>query len=385
MQKNSIVTKIASRQPASDIYLVNGTAGAYHGLDRMIDLMGQRGWRYYRSQSLSNNRGLNGLIGANDTIIIKVNSQWDQRGGPNTDLLKALIRTIAEHPDGFKGEIIVADNGQDQYGSGGKGGSLNWSQNNAVDITQSVQRVVDSFQGYRVSAYLWDKITNTQVKEYSNGDNDDGYIVAAQRAQKNGFLISYPKFQTKHGTLISLKNGIWNPETRQYASDSLKLINLPTLKSHFIYGVTACVKHYMGVVSDKLTAKLGSRSHDLVGAGGMGTEIAGVRYPALNLLDATWVNAKPAGGPWTPFDAATMGDVIVAGLDPVAIDYWAAKNILMPLAREAGYPDLSPIDPDNVAEKTFGRWLRLAMEELNSAGYSTTVDEQRMNVFVAES
>ncbi|HEX7474719.1 MAG TPA: hypothetical protein VF318_02045, partial [Dehalococcoidales bacterium] len=100
--------------------------------------------------------------------------------------------------------------------------------------------------------------------------------------------------------------------------------------------------------------------------------------------DATWVNAKPAGGPWTPFDAATWGDVIMAGLDPVAIDYWAAKNVLMPLAREAGHKELASIDPDNTVDRTFGKWLRLAMGELNNAGFQTTVDEKRMNIFVVE-
>ncbi|HEX7475259.1 MAG TPA: DUF362 domain-containing protein [Dehalococcoidales bacterium] len=384
MQKNYLSEKSASSQPASDIFVVNGTAGNLHGLDKMLALMGQHGLRFYKSRTASHDKGPGGLIAAGDTIVIKVNSQWDQRGGPNTDLLKALIRIIVEHPDGFAGEIVVADNGQDQYGSAGKGGNLDWSQNNAVDTTQSVQKVVDSFKNHRVSTYLWDTITNTQVKEYGQGDQTDGYVVMPKPAPGNGFLVSYPKFKTKHGAFISLKKGVWNPETEKYDSRSLKIINLPTFKAHFIYGVTGCVKHYMGVVSDKLTAKLGARSHDLVGAGGMGTEIAGVRYPALNILDATWVNAKPAGGPWTPFDAATWGDVIMAGTDPVAIDYWAAKNVLMPLAREAGHKELASIDPDNTADKTFGKWLRLAMGELNKAGFQTTVDEKRMNIFVVE-
>ena len=114
----------------------------------------------------------------------------------------------------------------------------------------------------------------------------------------------------------------------------LKLINWPTLKSHFIYGVTGCVKSYMGVVTDKLTAKLGSRSHDKVWQGVMGNEMSETRMPVLNIVDAIWVNAKPTGGPWTPYDAAVWADVVLAGTDPVALDYWGAKHILMPLARE---------------------------------------------------
>ena len=42
-----------------------------------------------------------GLIAKDDVVIIKVNSQWDERGGTNTDLVKALIQAIVDHPDGF--------------------------------------------------------------------------------------------------------------------------------------------------------------------------------------------------------------------------------------------------------------------------------------------
>ncbi len=383
MRKDLLVEKTAAVQPAADIFVVNGTTGGHHGLDGMLDLMDRQNVQFYRTKSPGARKGTGGLIGSADTIVIKVNSQWDQRGGPNTDLLKALIGLIVAHPEGFTGEVVVADNGQAQYGSGSKGGSLDWAQNNAEDKAQSVQKVVGSFKKNNVSTYLWDNITTTRVNEYSEGDLTDGYVVNTQRAA-NGFMVSYPKFTTCHGTHISLKKGVWSARTGKYAPSSLKLLNLPTFKTHFIYGVTGCVKHFMGVVSDKLTAQLGARSHDLVCVGGMGTEIAGVRFPALNILDATWVNAKPAGGPWTPYEAATRGDIIVGGLDPVAIDYWAAKNILMPLAREAGHKDLSSIDPDNVRDKTFGNWLRLAMNELNAAGHAVTVDESRMNVFLSQ-
>ena len=162
------------------------------------------------------------------------------------------------------------------------------------------------------------------------------------------------------------------------------VINLPVLKSHFIYGVTACVKSYMGVVSDKLTTKLGASSHRKVGLGAMGTEMVETRFPTLNILDAIWVNAKPAGGPWTPYDCSTWGDVILAGTDPVALDVWAARHVLMVLAKEAGHTKLDLIDPDYHVDKSFGQWLRLAHGEIKKAGYRTTLDEAQMNVFISE-
>ena len=93
-------------------------------------------------------------------------------------------------------------------------------------------------------------------------------------------------------------------------------------KSHSGFGVTACVKHYMGVVSDKLTRSLGARAHNTVGIGGMGTEIVETRFPVLNIIDAIWVNAVPRRGPGTPYNIAMRVNVIAASRDPVALDYW---------------------------------------------------------------
>jgi len=384
MKQHAFVEKLAKFKPASDIFVVNGTSGNDQGVTKLIDLMGNHGSLFYKSPVAGMNKGSRGLIARDDTLIVKVNSQWDERGGTNTDLLKSLITAIVEHPDGFVGEIVVADNGQAQYGSTGRGGSLDYSRNNAEDTSQSVQRVVNSFAGYRVSTYLWDNITTVRVKEYFEGDVNDGYVTSATVSRGAVAMISYPKFKTKFGTRISVKLGIWNPKTQTYDSEHLKLVNVPVLKSHLIYGVTACVKHYMGVGSDKLTAQLGARAHNTVGTGGMGVEMVGTRFPLLNIIDAIWVNAKPGGGPRTPYDAATRADVIAASVDPVALDYWASKNILMQVARGNGYGDLSLIDPDNTERGSFGQWLRLSMEEIRKAGYQTTIEESHMNVYVSE-
>jgi hypothetical protein len=366
----------ASRKPASDIFVINGTAGLDDGVTRLIALMQKQGVRFYQR------RADKGLVSAGDVVIIKVNSQWDERGGTNTDLLKSLIQAILGHPDGFSGEIVVADNGQAQYGSTGKGGSFEYANNNAEDRSQSVQNVVDSFTGKKVSAYLWDRITTAQVREYSEGDDRDGYVVGSQPSPQTGALVSYPKFTTGYGTRVSFKNGVWDPAGREYDGTRLKLLNVPVLKTHFIYGVTASVKAYQGIVSDKLTAKLGARAHVTLARGGLGTEIAGTRLPTLNILDAIWVNARPRGGPPTPYASAERTNAIAASTEPVALDIWAAKNILMQVAREKSYPNLAHIDPDNIAPGSFGEWLRLATAEMQRAGLPVTDDESRVNVWV---
>lgn len=377
--------KLAKFEPSSSIFVVNGTRGNDGGIHKLIELMGENGLLFYKSSENGKNKGLNGLIARDDVILIKINSQWDQRGGTNTDLLKALIQAILDHPDGFIGEIVVADNGQAQYGPLGNGGSFTWSKNNAEDSSQSVQKVVDFFaeKGYKVSTYLWDAITTKHVKEYFDGDMEDGYIINTTRNSRTGIMVSYPKFRTKFGTYISFKYGIWNNVTKAYNNEKLKVINFPVLKSHSVYGVTACIKHYMGVVSDKLTAALNARAHDTVDEGGMGTEMAETRFPTLNIIDAIWINAVPRGGPATPYEEATRVNIIAASIDPVALDYWAAKYILLEVAKIKGYSDVSSMDPDNTRNGSFGHWLRLSMEELKRAGYQVTVDEDYINVYVA--
>ena len=375
----------ATAFPASDIYVVNGRAYAH--IDDLVNLMGLHGLLFYKSGTIGRNRGPEGLIARDDVVLIKTNCQWDERGGTSTDLLKELMQMIVNHPDGFIGEIVVADNGQAQYGSFGNGGSLDWANNNAEDRSQSAQDVVDMFSDlYNVSTYLWDTITLKSVSEYSEGDMNDGYVVNQTTNSVTGIEVSYPKFKTEFDTHISFKKGIWNPVTQSYDSEKLKVINFPVLKSHSGYGVTASVKHYMGVVSAKQT-----NAHAKVATGGMGTEMVETRFPILNILDAIWVNANPAPssscGPSTPYGAATRVNTVMASTDPVALAYWGSKHVLMQAAKSIGYTDTHTINPDNtdpsgVWGEAFGVWLNLAKNEIAAGGYNVTTDENQMNIYL---
>jgi hypothetical protein len=115
----------------------------------------------------------------------------------------------------------------------------------------------------------------------------------------------------------------------------------------------------------------------------MGTEMAQTRFPALNIIDAIWVNTNPGYGPSTSYSEAAEIGVIAASTDP-ALDYWAAKKILMPAARAKGYGDLSSIDPDNSSPGSFRNWFRLSMEEIRKAGFLAMADEDSMNIYVAQ-
>jgi len=365
--------------PASDIYVVNGRANAH--INELVNLMGSHGLLFYESNTTGMNRGPNGLIARDDVVLIKINEEWPYRGGTNTDILKELIQTVISHPEGFIGEIVVADNGQWQ-------GSMDWPESNAEDITQSTQDVVNMFKtNYNVSTYSWIPIRGIQVDEYSEEDITDGYILYENADPETGIYVSYPKFRTQYGTYISFKHGIWNGSGYE---KRLKVINMPVLKSHSGYGVTASLKHYMGVQSQgEGQAGLGN-GHSTVATGGMGTLMVETGLPTLNIIDAVWVNANPppysGDGPGTPYTMATRINVLMASTDPVALDYWAAKNVLMQAASRIGHTDTHTINPDSTdksgVSEAFGIWLSRTKNEINSAGYSTTIDENYMNVYV---
>lgn len=381
-KKQFIFPSKASKSPVSNIYAVTNTNGADDGYKKLIDLMGKEDLAFYKSTREEKNCGYNGLINSDDVVLIKVNSQWDERGGTNTDLVKAIIQAIVNHPEGFKGEIIVADNGQAQYGATKQGGSLDYKNNNALVKKQSIQNVVNNFKNeHKISTYLWDKITSNVVSEFHDNDKEDGYLVNITVNSSTDCIVSYPKFTTEYGTPISFKYGIWKPEKEDYI-DKLRVINVPVLKSHMIFGVTASVKHYMGIPSDKLTRNLGYRIHDKVGTGAMGTMMVETRYPDLNILDAIWINAKPGAGPRSKYNTATDTNIIAVSTDPIALDYWASKEILCKVCEQVHGNDTSPINPDNTKPGSYGCWLRLSLDEITDAGFQATVDKSRMNIFV---
>jgi uncharacterized protein (DUF362 family) len=358
--------RTATVSPPSNIYAVNGRQAAT--VSNLINLMSQNGLDFYS------------MIQPSDIVLIKINEEWAERGGTDTDVLKQLIQSIVDHPEGFTGEIVVADNGQ-------WGGDMDWANSNAENHSQSTQKVVDSFSSsHKVSTYDWIPIRSKRVNEYSAGDMDDGYIVKDTADPVTGIYVSYPKFRTFYGTYISFKYGIWNGQTYE---NRLKVINLPVLKSHDAYGVTGAVKHYMGVLSNSL-----SNGHISVATGGMGTLMAETRMPSLNIICAIWVNAIPCNyggcGPQTLYSTATRTNVLAASTDPVALDWWASKYILVQAAQAIGYSDTHTLNPDStdrtgVSTEALGIWLPKARDALLRAGIQVTTNEQQMNNYVIES
>lgn len=348
------------------------------GLDNLITLMGREGLKLYRSDTVSPVSGPDGLIAADDVVVVKINYQWSERGGTNTDVLRGLIRRLVDHPDAFVGEIVVCENAQFASVS-----NFDRPLNNAQDHSLSPHDVVVEFQGlgHTISHYDWTARRNTEAEEYSEGDMSDGYVVYPYDAVLHG-KVSYPKFQTSYGTFVSLRHGVWNPESSTYDRGHLKFINVPVLKSHHsTYGVTACVKNYMGVVSG--SSALGTNSHSAIRYGILGALLGEIQLADLNLLDCIWINANPYSGPGTTYGGATRRDVLVASTDPVAADIWSTVNILIPAFIENGYsppwpfPSADPNDPSS----EFREYLDNSMYQILGAGYDVTNDKRQIDLY----
>ncbi|MHA2322396.1 MAG: DUF362 domain-containing protein [Candidatus Thorarchaeota archaeon] len=383
------------QENASDLFYVQNATGPDGNMDSsvstLIELMDSQGLHFYNTSTIPD-----GLIKGNDVIIIKINGQWPRRGGTNTDLIKSVINAIHDHPDGFTGEVVIADNGQ---GSG----SLDYSNPNSYYQNQSTQDMVDSFAPeWNVSTILWDDLHFSTVDDYNDGDFTDGYVRSSVWNEEMQLYTSYPKFQSPAtGAYISFKQGVWYNGTG-FDYDGLKILNMPVLKSHELLGVTSCVKHYMGVPQGYIVGSISSNvphEHFSVRSGGMGTMIVETRAPDLNILDMVWVNANPlesssSRGPWSTYTAASATDIIGASVDPVALDYYSAKHVLVPTAVYLNYSSYSSLDPDYEPisehiyspmveqEESFHNYLERSMNEMKDAGFDVTMDEAEMNVFV---
>lgn len=253
----------------------------FPGLDSLLLLMGENGLKFYRSASVDPLSGPEGIIAADDVVVIKINYQWSSRGGSNTDVLNGLIRAIIDHPDGFTGEVAVGENTQFAPTN-----NFDRSGNNAQVVTLSPRDVVEGFQdlGNRVSVNDWRRLNTSERNENESCDQGQGYVLIDYL----GSRVSYPKFRTEYGTCISLKNGVW--DNGGFDRSRLKVINLPVLKPHgAVYGVTACVKNYMGVVTNTLT-----NSHSGVAGGFKSARYGGIdvlnhqsNFPDLEISEST--------------------------------------------------------------------------------------------------
>jgi hypothetical protein len=134
----------------------------------------------------------------------------------------------------------------------------------------------------------------------------------------------------------------------------------------------------MGVV----TGELSTNSHSAIGNGILGALIGEIQLADLNIVDAVWINANPFDGPWTTYSGATRRDRLLASVDPIAVDLWAVKYILIPAFIENGYSPPWPYpsaDPD-IPSSAFRNYLDNSMDYILAAGYDATNDLSQIDV-----
>jgi hypothetical protein len=326
-------------------------------MDAVLYLLSTNGTKFYKTAKRGPLSGPSGLVASDDVVILKVNAQWKCRGGTNTDMLRGLIHRILGHPDGFKGEVAIFEKGQ------GRPAAFDGIHNDAdmaeykpfpellgkvivnaeqQDVT-TIDYLVDTvFAGKPVSSFLMDPHRKVWVEPDDHTTN--GY---RRVGEKGTACVSYPCFTTARGNRIELKEGRW---TGTGYAQNLKLIHCAVLKDHSgDIGMTGALKIVYGTLSmsDGTSAKrhyadLGSQCAK------MWTD---VRPPDLNILDCIWVShgSMIAGGQHVsgcigyPPEITSRQNVLLAGHDPLAIDYHANKHILLPL----GGNSAAVHDPDN--------------------------------------
>jgi hypothetical protein len=365
----------------SQVFRVNGCpvhdGNLRHvGVDALLHLVSVNGTKFYKSERQDDLCGVSGLIAADDVVILKVNAQWRCRGGTNTDMLRGLIHRILNHPDGFRGEVVIFENGQRRpasfdgiHGDGDKGEykpfpelegkvMVNAERQEVTTIDYLVNTV---FAGKPVSAFLMDPHANTWIGAKDHTTN--GY---RRIGEPGSACISYPCFTTARDNRIELREGRW---TGSGYAQNLKLIHCAILKDHSgDIGMTGALKIVYGTLSmsDGTSAK---RHYEDLGAqcARMWTE---VRSPDLNILDCIWVSygSMTADGQHVsgcigyPPSITSRQNILLAGHDPLAIDYHANKHILLPL----GGNSAAAHDPDN--NSRFVRVYNDAEAEMNRAG-----------------
>jgi hypothetical protein len=309
------------------------------GVDALLDLLAENSVPLFRTGSAHPWGGSSGIIAGDDIVLVKVNCQWKYRGATNTDVLRGLIHRILEHPDGFTGEVVIIENGQGQGSFDGKPRSWgNYETDpgaaganvNAEDDTLTVDALVNTvFTGRPVSSFLLDRIRQSFISGVDH--SIDGYRVLRAAG------ISYPCFTTAAGHRVELREGIWNGEGHE---NRVRLINLPVLKTHSGTGITGALKHAYGILSMADGNML--RRHYAESGSQCGKMYSLVRMPDLHIVDCIWVTYQKNQAGYPP-ETTNRSNVLLAGHDPVALDYYGARHIMLPLGGDRAWDH----DPDS--------------------------------------
>jgi hypothetical protein len=374
--------------------------------------------------------GIGAVVGEDDVVLIKVSAQWWNQGMTNVAAVKRALEHVLERP-GFRGEVIVFENVHFRLGDGSPLARA-WTHpsDRNVDlpgaramgdlIPHFAQRkapvsfvgLVDAGRsalsddpwhdpGHQHGIYGGDGRGPIAPGEERDGyvwDLEDRFRLRRSLVDHAETALTWPVFSSPlSGLVVDFRHGLFRRENgRRVPVTGRKLtwINMTTANEHGSTGFTGAVKSPMGIV-DMSAGRLGTdrRVRDLAsvhyfGAPRASWRMAGplahfttvVRRPDLYLTVAHWTAATPRGAAdWDGehhdlrLEAASAFPTrtLVAGTDPVAIDTWCVRNLLMPIGG-ATHADHNLDDPSSKVVKFLRYWRQIA-------GYGT-LDESLIDV-----
>ncbi|MBN1608692.1 MAG: DUF362 domain-containing protein [Polyangiaceae bacterium] len=357
--------------------------------------------------------GIGTLVGRDDVVLIKVSAQWWNQGMTNVAAVRRMIECVLER-ERFAGEVIVFENVHYRLG-GGSGLARAWThpseRNVDVEGWSTLGDLIPHFA--RLGAPVSFVGLVDAGSSLLTGDEDpfdplhehgicggDGRGPIAEGEERDGYRwdfdnvfrvkrslvddartpLSWPVFSSpRSGLVVDLKDGVFRRAAGRRVPVDRKLawINMTTANEHGATGFTGAVKSTMGIV-DMTAGWMGThplargyQSVHYVGHPSAKWRIAGplahwarhVRRPDLYMTVAEWVGAVPTGD-WDDSSdcrldsrAAHHTGAIVAGTDPVAIDAWCVKNLLMPI-RGAGLRTRYDLDNPDAQISKFLRYYR---------------------------
>lgn len=330
--------------------------------------------------------GIGTVVGTDDLVVIKVSAQWWNQGMTNVAAVKRTIEHILDYP-GFRGEVVVFENTHFRAANGsGLTRAFTHPSERNVDVPgwNKLGDLVDHFAkdprvGFvglvdgglsSLSQDAWHDPDHTHGVyggdgrgPIAPGDPRDGYhwdFGASFRLRRSlvdhaQTPLTWPRFTSpKSGMVVDLRDGIFRRTAGRLepvGDRKLTFINMTTANEHDTTGLTACCKSAMGIVdmsagykgSDPLVQKY--QSVHYFGRPDAFWRMAGplahfareVRAPDLHLTVAEWMGVVPAGGMPPGRDhrldgaSANRTRTVVAGTDPVTIDAWVARHLLMPI------------------------------------------------------
>lgn len=337
----------------------NGTPG--QNMSKVLEMLG----------------GIETIIDKNDIVILKPNGQQVGHNMTNTNTMKAFIdQVLTIH--GFNGEIIIAEN--HHHIDCNSAGWTTQYRNGDFNLNELVDYYHDKGIN-NVSKYHWrdagavpdSRFTLADPGRIVSGpDEGDGYVWTDYDYTYNGkkTKMNYPIFtSTCSGVTIDFKNGAW--KNGRYTGQPIKFINISALRNHSNAGVTATIKNYLGVVDLScgyhgikpsgyynfhyiavdwptsglvrdgmkhfITSQFAEKQKTInkiakyVGPqnGAMGSAVGffmrTIRKADLNIIAAEYAGHE--GRHNIPAHIKT----VLASTDPVALDYYAGKYVLVPL------------------------------------------------------